>query len=95
MTGAKRFEELTNIFKQMFPEWGARVKEFKPFQRDVIVVIMNDGTSFVFLYKSIHDWSFGTKLYRAKPRRREEIENNVQKKDGDEKQHDGGHKDSE
>ena len=69
MTGEKRMKELSEAFERMFPDWVPNVKDYKAFQRDVIVVILESGQSLVFMYKSPQDWSFGTKLYRAKPRK--------------------------
>lgn len=77
MTNGKRMEELIAAFCEMFPEWFPSVKEYKPFQRDVIIVILEDGRSYVFMYKGPEDWSFGTKLYRAKPRKIEKKQKEV------------------
>lgn len=66
-TSSNRFKELVKAFETLFPEWKDTVREYRSFQRDILIIIMNDGSSKIFLYKNPKDWSFGTKLYRAEP----------------------------
>lgn len=69
MANTKRFKELIDVFEDMFPDWAGHVVEYKPFQRDVIILILEGGRSLVFFHKGDDNWSFGTKLYRPKPRK--------------------------
>lgn len=72
MANSKRFDELVAKFKEKFPDWVPNIREFKPFQRDVIILITESGRSLIFMYKNQNDWTFGTKLYRTKPMKKKE-----------------------
>lgn len=65
MTNAKRFEEICEKFREMFPNVEATMK---PFMKDVVIVTLKNGKTRLFLYKGDDDWMFGTKLYRARPK---------------------------
>lgn len=69
-TSNKRMKELMTAFETHFPDWAANVEAYRPFQRDAIIILFNGGKSRIFFYKSPEDWSFGTKLYRARPDRK-------------------------
>lgn len=60
-------EELYLIFKGMFPNFGDRVKAYKRIGSCTIAVDLDDNKSYVFLYISPDNFSFGTKLWRKRP----------------------------
>ena len=55
-TTPKHLKELTDAFKSMFPDWDMHVREYRSFQRDVLIIMMDDGSSKVFLYKNQNDY---------------------------------------
>lgn len=82
-------EQLFEAFRELFPDWAARVTGYRKIGSKVLAIKFVTNTeiegsceeSRVFLYDNPNSWQFGTKLWRKRPEKLnkksvEEVKNN-------------------
>lgn len=60
-------EFIFDRFKEMFPDFAARVKTYKKIGSKTISLKYENGNTRTFLYNNPNNWNFGTKPWRKKP----------------------------
>lgn len=85
-------DKLFRIFESMFPEYAKRVTSYRKIGSRALAIILirggdeaslmdqgeNEESSRVFLYYGPGNWTFGTKLYRKRPKKNEAKNNTIQ-----------------
>lgn len=55
-------------FRKLFPTWIDEVEKHRKVGSKTIELTMKNGKKLLFLYNDPWDWSFGSKIWRARPK---------------------------
>ena len=62
-------------FKKLFPTWVDNVESYKKIGSKTIEIKIKDSDNkLIFLYNDPWDWTFGSKVWRAKPRSKPKLD---------------------
>lgn len=80
-------------FIKLFPYLSDRVERYTKIGSRTIKLHMKNNSTLIFLYNDPNDWTFGTRVWRNKPRKLKtdfsDIENELNKKEDTNNESDG------